>query len=157
LHLYEVNIIKERLIVKMIKGLKTSIILGAMFFTGSALAYNAGNLDEKCPLPTFRNFIPAAQVKGGPVPEVEAESTVQFSVHRGADLSTVRAEVRDLKLKLEVDDRNTYGIFKIKLPPELNGKYARLNLYAISQSAGNCEGKGGWLIKIKKKKTEIEE
>lgn len=134
----------------IIKGLKTSLILSAVFFTGSAFAYNAGNVEEKCPLPTFRDFIPAAQVKGEPVPEVEAESTVQFSVHRGADLSTVRVEVRDLKLKFEVDDRNTYGIIKVKLPAELNGKYARLNLYAISQSAGNCEGKGGWLIKIKK-------
>jgi len=139
-----------------VKIIKTSILLGAMFFTGSAMAYNAGNLDEKCPLPTFRDFIPAAQVKGGPVPEVEAESVVQFSVHRGADLSTVRAEVRDLKLKLEIDNRNSYGIVKIKLPSELNGKYARLNLYAISQSAGNCEGKGGWLIKIKKKATTEE-
>jgi len=135
---------------KIITGLRTSIILGALFFTGSAFAYNAGNVAEKCPLPVFRDFIPAEQVKGGPVPEVDAESVVQFSVHRGADLTTVRAEVRDLKLKLDIDDRNTYGIIKIKLPPELNGKYARINLYAISQSAGNCEAKDGWLIKIKK-------
>jgi len=151
LHFLCVIIIKkERQIVNIIKGLKTSLILSAVFFTGSAFAYNAGNLDEKCPLPTFRDFIPAEQVKGGPVPEVEAESTVQFSVHRGADLTTVRAEVRDLKLKLEIDDRNSYGIIKIKLPASLNGKYARINLYAISQSAGNCEGKDGWLIKVKK-------
>ena len=154
---YEVNIKEERLDVKIIKGLKIGILFGAMFFTGSALAYNAGNIENSCVMPTFRNFVPAEQVKGGPVPEVEAESVVQFSVHRGADLSTVRVEVRDLKLKLDIDDRNTYGIVKIKLPPELNGKYARLNLYAISQSAANCEGKGGWLIKIKKKAAEPEE
>lgn len=143
---------------KIIKGLRTSIILGGMFFTGSVFAYNAGNLDEKCKLPVFRDFIPAEQVKGGPVPEVEAESVVQFSVHRGADLSTVRAEVKDLKLKLDIDDRNTYGIVKIKLPPELNGKYARINLYGISQSASNCMAKDGWLIKVKKKAAaEVEE
>ena len=135
---------------KIIAGLKTSIILGAMFFTGSAFAYNAGNVEEKCPLPTFRDFIPAEQVKGGPVPEVDAESVVQFSVHRGADLTTVRAEVRDLKLKIDVENRNSYGIVRIKLPPELSGKYARINLYAISQSAANCEAKDGWLIKIRK-------
>lgn len=135
---------------KIITGLRASIILGAMFFTGSAFAYNAGNVEEKCPLPTFRDFIPAEQVKGGPVPEVDAESVVQFSVHRGADLTTIRAEVRDLKLKIDVENRNSYGIVKIKLPPELNGKYARINLYAISQSAANCEAKDGWLIKIRK-------
>lgn len=138
---------------KIIKGLKASIILSAIFFTGTASAYNAGNLEGKCPLPTFRDFIPAEQVKGGPVPEVEAESVVQFSVHRGADLTTIRAEVRDLKLKIEVEDRNSYGIVKIKLPPELNGKYARIHLYALSQSAGDCLAKDGWLIKIKKKET----
>jgi hypothetical protein len=140
----------KRLKMKIITRLRASIILGAMFFTGSAFAYNAGNVEEKCPLPTFRNFIPAEQVKGGPVPEVDAESVVQFSVHRGADLTTVRAEVRDIKLKIDVEDRNSYGIVKIKLPPELNGKYARINLYAISQSAANCEAKDGWLIKIRK-------
>jgi len=144
---------KERLIMKIMTGVRASIILGVMFFTGSAFAYNAGNLDKKCTLPTFRDFIPAEQVKGGPVPEVDAESVVQFSVHRGADLSTVRAEVRDLKLKIDVEDRNSYGIVKIKLPAELNGKYARINLYAISQSAENCESKDGWLIKIKKAAT----
>jgi len=144
--------------VKIIKGLRTSIILGGMFFTGSVFAYNAGSIDKKCQLPIFRDFIPAEQVKGGPVPEVGAESVVQFSVHRGADLTTVRAEVRDLKLKLDIDDRNTYGIVKIKLPPELNGKYARINLYALSQLGGNCMAKGGWLIKVKKKAVaEVEE
>lgn len=139
---------------KIITKLKTGIIVGAMFFTGSAFAYNAGNLDSKCPLPTFRDFIPAEHLPGEPVPEVEAGSIVQFSVHRGADLTTIRAEVRDLKLKIDVEDRNSYGIVTIKLPPELDGKYARINLYALSQSAENCLAKGGWLIKIKKPAVE---
>ncbi len=136
---------------KIIKGLKAGIILGTMCFTGTAFAYNAGNFEEKCSVPTFSDFIPAEQVKGGPVPEVEAGSVVQFSVHRGGDLSTVRAEVRKLKLKLDVENRNSYGIVKIKLPAELNGKYARINLYVSSLGeAGSCKAKGGWLIKIKK-------
>ncbi len=139
----------KRLIVKIIKGLKTSIILGAVFFTGSAFAYNSGNTTTKCVGPTFRDFIPAEQVKGGPVPEVEAESVIGFSVHRKPDPTTIRAEVKDIKLKLDIDHRNIYTIVKIKLPAELSGKYARINLYAIAQK-GECKSKDGWLIKIKK-------
>ena len=134
---------------KIIKGLRTSIILGAMFFTGSALAYNAGNTEGRCVAPIFRDFIPAEQVKGGPLPVVEAESVIGFSVHRKPDPTTIRAEIKDIKLKVDVDHRNIYSVVKIKLPPELNGKYARINVYAKAQK-GDCKSKDGWLIKIKK-------
>ena len=135
---------------KIIKGFKTAIVLGAMFFTGSAWAYNAGNVTEKCVGPIFRDFIPAEQIKGGPVPEVEAESIIGFSVHRKSDPTTIRAEIKDVKLKLEIDHRNIYTIVKTKLPAKFSGKYVRVNLYAKAQK-GECKSKDGWLIKVKKK------
>ncbi len=133
---------------KIIKGIKITIALGAMCFAGSTWAYNAGNTSERCVEPVFRDFIPAEHKRGEPVPEVEAESVVGFSVHRKPDPTTIRAEVRDIKLKLDVEHRNIFSIVKIKLPPELNGKYARINLYAIAQK-GECKSKDGWLIKVK--------
>ncbi len=134
---------------KIIKGLKATIVVSAMCFTGSAFAYNAGNTTVKCVEPIFRDFIPAEQVKGGPVPEVDAESVIGFSVHRKPDPTTIRAEVKDIKLKLDIDHRNIYTMVKIKLPAELSGKYARVNLYAKAQK-GECKSKDGWLIKIRK-------
>lgn len=134
---------------KIIKSLKATVVVGAMFFAGSAFAYNAGNVTEKCVGPIFRDFIPAEQVKGGPVPEVDAESVVTFMVHRKPDPTTIRAEVKDIKLKLNVEHRNIYSIVKTKLPAELSGKYARINLYATAQKGG-CKSKDGWLIKVRK-------
>ncbi len=134
---------------KIIKGLTTSIIFGSIFFAGSAFAYNAGNTAERCIEPIFRDFIPAEQIKGEAVPEVEAESVIGFSVHRKPDPTTIRAEIKDIKLKLDIDNRKIYSVVTTKLPPELNGKYARVNVYALSQK-GDCKSKDGWLIKIKK-------
>lgn len=134
---------------KIIKGLKAAIAVGAMCFTSSVFAYNAGNTAERCVEPIFRDFIPAEQVKGGPVPEVDAEAVVTFMVHRKPDPTTIRAEVKDIKLKLDVEHRNIYSIVKAKLPPELTGKYARINLYAKAQKGG-CKSKDGWLVKVRK-------
>lgn len=134
---------------KTIKVMKASVVLGVMFFTGSAFAYNPGTTSERCVEPVFRDFIPAEQVPGGPVPEVEAESVIGFSVHRKPDPTTIRAEVKNIKLNLEYDHRDIYTIVKAKLPPELSGKYARINVYAHAQK-GECKSKDGWLIKVKK-------
>jgi len=135
--------------VKIIKGLKTTAVIAAMFFTGPAFAYNAGNTAVRCVEPIFRDFIPAEQVKGGPVSETDAESVITFAVHRKPDPTTIRAEVKGIKLKLEIDHRNIYSVVKAKLPPELSGKYARVNLYATAQKGG-CKSKDGWLFKVRK-------
>ncbi len=129
-------------------GMKTIIAVAGICFAGSAWSYSGGKPTKKCMEPIFRDFIPAEQVKGQPVPEVEAESVIGFSVHRKPDPTTIRAEIKNIKLKLDIDHRNIFTVVKAKLPPELNGKYARINIYAMAQK-GECKSKDGWLIKVK--------
>ncbi len=129
-------------------GIKTIIAVAGICFAGTAWSYSGGKPTVTCMEPIYRDFIPAQQVKGQPVPEVEAGSVIGFSVHRKPDPTTIRAEVKDLKLKLDIDHRNTFTIVKATLPPELNGKYARINIYAMAQK-GECKSKDGWLIKVK--------
>ena len=134
---------------KIIKSLTTTIILGAAFFSGSAFAYNAGNTDDKCIAPKFRSFSPPEQTKDTPVPEVEPESEIGFTVSGTADPTTIRAAAKDLPLKLDIIDKKSYYQVSARLPAALNGKYARIHLKVKAQK-GECRTKDGWLIKIKK-------
>lgn len=140
---------------KIIKSLFTIVIL-AVFFTGSAFAYNAGNTAKDCKLPRFTDFDPPKKSKATPVvPEIEAESEVSFKVSGYADPTTIRAEAKKVKLKLELEDRNSFYIIRIKMLPEFTGKYVRINLWANAQTGG-CLAKGGWLMKVKKAAEGVE-
>ncbi len=138
----------QGLTMKIIKILITSVILG-MFFTSSAFAYNAGNTGKDCKLPKFRDLNPPEKTATGPVPEVEPEAEVSFTVSGYADPTTIKAVARDQKLVLTIVDRNSFYLVSTKLPPEFTGKYARINLWAKAQS-GPCVAKDGWLLKVKK-------
>jgi len=134
---------------KIIKNLTTTIILGAVFFSGSAFAYNAGNTEDKCLAPKFRTFSPPEHKKGNPVPEVEPESEISFTVSGYADPTTIRAVAKDQPLKLDIIDKKSYYQVSARLPAVLTGKYVRIHLKVKAQK-GECRTKDGWLVKIKK-------
>ncbi len=140
---------------KTIKSLKIILVFVTILFTGSAVAYGTGSSEQKCKKPRFRSFSPAEQVKGGPVPEVEAEATVGFWVSGFAEPISIRAEVKGQKLKLNVVNKQPYYRVTIKLPATLNGKYARINIQARVKN-DDCVGKDGWLIKVKKAGESVE-
>lgn len=133
---------------KKIISLFTIIILGA-FFTGSAFAYNVGNAGKDCKLPRFSDFNPIKKSKTTPVPEIGPESEVSYRVSGYADITTIRAQAKKIKLKLDIEDRKSFYIVRIKLLPEFTGKYVRINLWANAQTGG-CLAKGGWLMKVNK-------
>ncbi len=134
---------------KIIKCLTNIAIVAAMLFVSSAYAYNAGNTDKECVVPKFRTFSPPEQVKGSPVPEVEPEAEVGFTVSGNADPTTIVAVAKDQPLKLNVVDKKSYYQVTAKLPAVLNGKYVRIHLKVKSQK-GDCRNKDGWLVKVKK-------
>jgi len=134
---------------KIIKSLTTTIILGAIFFSGSAFAYNPGGTDEKCLAPKFKSFSPPEKTRDTPVPEVEPESEIRFTVSGYADPTTIRAVAKDQPLKLDIIDRSSYYQVSARLPAVLNGKYVRIHLKVKAQK-GECITKDGWLIKVKK-------
>lgn len=140
---------------KIIKSLVQIVILGAIF-SHSAFAYNSRTDDEKCNLPKFRNFNPPEKTKDSPVPEIEAEGEISFSVSGYADPTTIRAVAKDQKLKLNVENRNSFHLVTAKIPAVLNGKYVRIHIKATAKT-GFCVGKDGWLIKVKKAKEAVEE
>ncbi|MFW5443810.1 MAG: hypothetical protein ACKE51_05845 [Methylococcaceae bacterium] len=140
---------------KIIKSLKIPLILGMVFFTGSAFAYSSTDVGEECLPLRFRNFSPPEQTKESPVPEVAPESEISFTVSGRADPTTIVVVAKDQPLKIKYVDRQSYFEVSAKLPAVLTGKYARIHLKAKAQK-GFCVSKDGWLIKIKKA-AEIEQ
>lgn len=141
---------------KITKCLLNTAIVGAMLFTSSAYAYNAGNVDEQCFAPKFKTFSPPEKTKDTPVPEVEPEAEIGFTVSGIADPTTIRAVAKDQPLELNIVDKKSYYQVTAKLPAVLNGKYARIHLKAKAQK-GECRTKDGWLIKVKKAGAVAEE
>jgi len=134
---------------KIIKSLTTTLILGAAFFSGSAFAYNPGSTDDNCLAPKFKSFSPPEHKTNTPVPEVDPESEIGFTVSGYADPTTIRAVAKDQPLELDIIDRSSYYQVSARLPAVLNGKYVRIHLKVKAQK-GECRTKDGWLIKIKK-------
>jgi hypothetical protein len=139
---------------KIIKSLKLPLVLATTLFTGSVFAYSATDVGEDCHPPKFRSFSPPEQTKGNPVPEVEPESEIGFTVSGTADPTTIRIVAKDQPLKVNYIDRQSYYEVTAKLPAVLNGKYARIHLKVKAQK-GFCKAKDGWLIKIKKAAGEV--
>ncbi|MCK5830318.1 MAG: hypothetical protein KAH20_08450 [Methylococcales bacterium] len=134
---------------KIVKILRNITVLSAVLFSSTAFAYNAGNLAKECKAPKFRDYVPPEKTKNTPVPEVEAESKIEFTVSGNADPSTIVAKAKKLPLKLTITDRNSFYLVSASLPAALNGKYARIDL-KVKAHGGECFAKDGWLIKIKK-------
>ncbi len=90
---------------------------------------------------------PPEQVKGEPVPEVEPESEIEFTVSGYADPTTITAFAKNEPLELNIVDKNSFFQVSAKLPAILNGKFARIKLRAKTQGSP-CISQDGWLIKI---------
>ncbi len=142
---------------KIIKDWNKIIIFLAIFSTGSALAFEVGGRRNDCRVPKFRSFSPPERIKKGPIPEVEPESEISFTVSRTADPESIRVVVKKQTLKALVVDKNSFFQVSAKLPATLNGKFARIDIWAKSKE-GECKTEDGWLIKVKQaaEKEEIE-
>jgi len=132
----------------MIKSsLKFACLIASVGFAGSALAYSAGNVDTGCKNPRFKSFSPEPYTPEHKI-EVDPESEISFTVSGYADPTTIKAMAKNVPLKLNIIDKNSFYDVSAKLPASLTGKYARIHLKA--NNSPDCKGKDGWLVKIRK-------
>lgn len=140
---------------KIIKCFRNITVLSAILFSSTAFAYNAGNTEKSCKAPKFTSISPQERKKGDPVPEVGAETEIEFTVSGRADPTTIFVTAKKIPLKLAIVNRNSFYKVTANLPATLNGKFARIDLKAKTQG-GECSSKDGWLIKIKEASGETE-
>ncbi len=133
--------------------IKKSLILASLIasigFTASAFAYSAGNVDTGCQKPKFKTFAPPHKS------EVDPESEISFTVSGYADPSTIKAIAKNVPLKLNIVDKDSFYAVSATLPASLTGKYARIHVKA--HNTAECKAKDGWLLKIRDKTEGAEE
>ena len=141
----------------MVSLMKT---LQAAKFTGIALvlltsleaqAYSVGEVEEICKKPQVREFsLPTYQEPENI--EVAPESEFTFKLSDWTDPQTIRLTFKDQPAVFAVESNSSFHKVTAKLPPELNGKYVRIDLF--SKAVLGCYQREGWLVKVADKVVE---
>ena len=110
--------------------------------TGTVWAYGGGSSSSKaCAKPKFTDFVPPENA------EVAAGSNFSFTASANTYPNTIKVTVKGLAVPIKVTPRNAGNIeVSGTLPQSLKGTYARISIEADAQN--NCNGSGGWLVKI---------
>lgn len=131
----------------IIKSIKLAGLIAVLAFSSSAMAYGSKYTSDGCKKPHFKSFEPVAYNQDTKI-EAEAEAEISFTVSGNAEPGSIHIVAKKIPLKFKAVNKDTYYEVTAKLPPELSGKYARINVDATAMMG--CLGKDGWLVKIKK-------
>jgi len=116
-----------------------------MLVSGTSWAYGGGSSSSSkaCAKPKFTDFVPAENA------EVAAGSSFSFTASANTYPNSIKVTVKGLPANINVKPKSA-GNFEVSgtLPASLKGTYARIAIDADAQS--NCNGGGGWLVKIAK-------
>jgi len=116
-----------------------------MLMTSNAWAYGGSSSSSKaCAKPKFTDFIPIEKA------EVAAGSDFSFTASANTYPESIKVTVKELPVDIKVSPKNAGSSFEVsgKLPESLKDTYARIAIDADAQN--NCNGSGGWLVKIAK-------
>lgn len=119
------------------------LMLVLTLLTGNAFAYGGGGggSSKACAKPKFSAFKPAENA------EVAPGSAFSFTASKNTYPNTIKVTVKGKSASIQTTQHND-GTFTVsgKLPDGIKGDFARISISADAQS--NCNGTGGWLVKI---------
>lgn len=105
-------------------------------------AYGSSSSTKACAKPKFTDFSPAENA------EVAAGSIFSFNASENTHPNSIKVLVKGLPVDINVKVKSA-GNYEISgvFPESLKETYARISIEADAES--NCNGSGGWLVKIK--------
>jgi hypothetical protein len=131
---------------KNINGLlgKTLWVFAALAFACSVFAATPEEQDDDkkkfCKKPKFYDFTPKH------LSAVAPESEISFKIARAKSPEHVHLDVKKIPVALSAENMDLFYLMKGKLPAELRGTFARINVKAVGD--GGCHVEDGWLVKI---------
>lgn len=125
----------------MMKRYNCFWVLVLMLVSSTSWAYGGSSSSKACAKPKFTDFVPAENT------EVAAGSSFSFTASANTYPNSIKVTVKGLPATINVTPKNA-GNFEVSgtLPASLKGTYARIAINADAPS--NCNGDGGWLVKI---------
>ena len=125
------------------KSLTLVCLVAGIGFSGSVFAYGSEYSSNGCKKPRFKSFTPEHKS------EVDPESEISFTVSGYTEPGSIEVVAKKVPLKPNINFNGTYYTVTAKLPASLTGKYARIHVNADAMMG--CNGKDGWLLKIRDK------
>ncbi len=118
------------------------LVLILMSFNSWAYGGGSSSSTKACAKPKFSEFVPIENA------EVASGSNFSFTASANTYPESIKVSIKGLPSTIKVTPQNAGNSLKIsgKLPDSLKGTYARIAIDASAQN--NCNGSGGWLIKI---------
>lgn len=112
-------------------------------FSANTIAYGGGGSSSKkaCKKPELSQFTPPH------LAVVEAQSEFSFFASAKTNPKSIEVSVKNLPVEVTIDKSNNGLLITGKLPEELQGTFARININATGLN--NCKTKEGWLLNIK--------
>ena len=130
------------------KTMQTAKVVGvalALLTSVQVQAYSAGEVEEVCKKPQVREFsLPTYQEPDNI--EVAPESEFSFKLSDWTDPQTIRLTLKEQPAVFTVESNSSFHKITAKIPPELTGKYVRIDLF--SKAVLGCYAREGWLIKV---------
>lgn len=123
-----------------------AVVAGAMLLSNSVFAYSNDEEEMICKLPKILDFTLPEYSQPERL-EVEPEAEFSFKVTGAALPEKIKVAIKGTPLKVELSSNTSFILVKGKLPAELTGKYARIDVFAGTDLG--CRAKDGWLVKIK--------
>ncbi|MDP2366447.1 MAG: hypothetical protein Q8M94_22060 [Ignavibacteria bacterium] len=123
------------------KNFNRLVILALMGCSGTVWAYGSSSSSKACGKPKFTDYSPTENT------EVAAGSSFSFMASSNTHSDSINVTVKGLSATVSVTPKSS-GSFVVKgtLPATLKDTFARIAINAKAQN--DCEGTGGWLIKI---------
>ena len=128
------------------KSLTFAGLAAVLVFSNSAMAYKSQYTSDGCKKPQFKNMLPEAYNSDTKI-ETDAEAEISFTVSSDIEPASINIVAKKIPLKYKHEFKGSFYQITAKLPAELSGKYARINVDATALMG--CVGKDGWLVKIK--------
>jgi len=124
---------------------KSVCVFAIAMFSATASAYSKDDAEEACKKPQFRDFT-LSEYQEPEKLEVAPESEFTIMLSSWADPKTITLTAKKQPLAFSVESNNSFHRIKAKLPPELTGKFVRIDT-SVKAVLG-CSEKDGWLIKV---------
>ncbi len=129
----------------MRKILSSLFVLGGLFLTHSALAYNVGSVEETCKKPRFTSFS-LAEFSAKNKQEVAPGADFSFTISNNIDPTTLKITAKKKALPVTITDKNSFFLVTGKIPMEYTGQFVRIDVQVHAKLG--CKALDGWLIKV---------
>ena len=113
-----------------------------LLVSSNGWSYGSSSSSKACAKPKFTDFSPAENA------EVVAGSIFSFNASENTHPNSIKVLVKGLPVDINVKVKSA-GNYEVSgvFPESLKETYARISIEADAES--NCNGSGGWWVKIK--------